>query len=697
MTVSGESAMDASAVTYAANEAIALCQALSRSHAIIEFNLDGTVITANENFLQLMGYELAEIVGQQHRIFVDREEVDTPAYQGFWKRLGQGQFESREYLRFGKHAKRVWIQATYNPIMGSDGKPTKVVKFCTDITQAKLRSIEADAFLKTVDKSNCIYELDSNQHYLHVNPQGARALGFSPDSLVGQPESRVMLDTDQGGSHYLQAWEKLRNGQMIEGEVRRKHINGQEVWLSGVASPVMGLDGSLKKVFFIGQDVTEKKRERLDAEGKIRAINKAQAVIEFDMAGKVLTANENFLKLTGYQLEEIQGRHHRAFVDPVYASSAEYQAFWERLSKGEQESGEYKRFGKGGKEIWIQANYNPVFDINGKPIKVVKFAVDVTENKLRNAEFEAKVAAIDLAQAVIEFDLDGHVLTANRNFLAAMGYTMREIQGQHHSIFCTPAYTQSLEYRDFWLKLSEGQLVTGRFSRVGKYNRTVWIQATYNPIMDVNGKVMKVVKYAYDVTKEVEMEHRISTKANEMSESVQSLIESITAIAANSGVAAEMAQEASTAAQSGFAAIQKSIVAIDAIQSSSARVSEIVHVIGEIANQTNLLAFNAAIEAARAGQHGVGFSVVAGEVRKLAERSSQAAREIAKLIDESAQQVNNGAQVSKDAATSFEGIMSSVKRTGGSVTEIANAAESQRHMAEEVTAVIQALAESAGV
>jgi len=207
---------------------------------------------------------------------------------------------------------------------------------------------------------------------------------------------------------------------------------------------------------------------------------------------------------------------------------------------------------------------------------------------------------------------------------------------------------------------------------------------------------VKIIKYAHDVTAEVLLERRINDKSREMTRSVHTLADSIVAIAANSGVAAEMAQEASSAAQSGHEAIQKSIAAIDTIQASSVKMSEIVRVIGEIANQTNLLAFNAAIEAARAGQHGVGFSVVAGEVRKLAERSSQAAREIAKLIDEAVMQVGHGASVSKDAAQSFEGIMSSVGRTGSSVSQIASAAETQRQLADQVSSLIHALAKGGG-
>jgi methyl-accepting chemotaxis protein len=379
----------------------------------------------------------------------------------------------------------------------------------------------------------------------------------------------------------------------------------------------------------------------------------------------------------------------------VDASGPDYQLFWDRLGRGEYASGEYKRVGQGGREVWIQATYNPIFDQRGNPVKVVKFATDVTQSKLRNAEFEAKVSAIERSQAMIEFDLDGHVLKANRNFLTAMGYTGREITGQHHSLFCTPAYTQSTEYQDFWLRLGEGEMVSGRFHRVGKYNRDVWIQATYNPVLDINGKVVKVVKYAYDVTKEVMLEKHISAKSKAMADLVQSLVESITAIAANTGLASDMAHDTNVAAKQGHEAILKAMSTIEAIQSGSTRMAEIVRVIGEIANQTNLLAFNAAIEAARAGQHGVGFSVVAGEVRKLAERSSLAAREIAKLIDESVLQVTTGAQVSKDASRSFEDILNSVRRTGTSVSEIAAAADVQQRMANEVASVIDDLSASA--
>ncbi|MBL4941571.1 MAG: PAS domain-containing protein [Colwellia sp.] len=238
-------------------------------------------------------------------------------------------------------------------------------------------------------------------------------------------------------------------------------------------------------------------------EGQREAISKAQAVIEFNMDGTIISANDNFLNALGYTLAEVQGQHHNMFVEPAFKESAEYREFWAKLNRGEYESKEYKRLGKGGKEVWIQASYNPIFDLNGKPYKVVKYATDVTAQKLENANFSGQIDAISKAQAVIEFNMDGTIITANANFLNALGYTLVEVQGQHHGMFVEPVFKASAEYREFWEKLNRGEYETKEYKRLGKGGKEVWIQASYNPILDLNGKPYKVVKYATDVTAQV--------------------------------------------------------------------------------------------------------------------------------------------------------------------------------------------------
>jgi len=239
---------------------------------------------------------------------------------------------------------------------------------------------------------------------------------------------------------------------------------------------------------------------RIDQAGQVAAINRSQAVIEFQLDGTIITANENFLNALGYTLDEVRGKHHSMFVEPAYKNTVEYQQFWDNLNRGQFQRAEYKRIGKGGREVWIQASYNPIMDAKGKPFKVVKYATDVTEQKLQNADFSGQIDAIGKSQAVIAFNMDGSIITANPNFLNALGYTLDEVKGKHHSLFVEPAYRGSAEYQQFWTALNRGEYQAAEFKRIGKGGREVWIQASYNPIMDLNGKPFKVVKYATDVT-----------------------------------------------------------------------------------------------------------------------------------------------------------------------------------------------------
>ena len=244
-------------------------------------------------------------------------------------------------------------------------------------------------------------------------------------------------------------------------------------------------------------------QRQAELEDQVKALHRVQAVIEFHLDGTIVHANDNFLQTLGYTLEEIQGKHHAMFVDAEYAQSREYRDFWANLGRGEFDAGQYRRIGKGGREIWIQASYNPVFDSNGRPYKVVKFATDITAQKFQAADFAGQLAAINKSQAVIEFDLEGRILAANENFLAAMGYALEEVRGQHHSMFAEPEHRQSAEYRAFWAKLGRGEYDAGQYKRLGKGGREVWIQASYNPIYDMNGRPFKVVKYATDITAQV--------------------------------------------------------------------------------------------------------------------------------------------------------------------------------------------------
>ncbi|MBL4686633.1 MAG: PAS domain S-box protein [Nannocystaceae bacterium] len=280
----------------------------------------------------------------------------------------------------------------------------------------------------------------------------------------------------------------------------------------------MGKNGKPFKVVKFATDITAQRLKDADASGQLAAVSKAQAVIEFNLDGTIITANDNFLDVVGYALDEIRGKHHRIFVDPTFSRSAEYADFWKGLNAGEFDAGIYKRIGKSGEEVWIQATYNPILDLSGKPFKVVKFATDITAQRLKDADVAGQLAAVGKSQAVIEFNLDGTIITANENFLGVVGYSLAEIQGRHHRMFVESEYSASGEYREFWRRLNAGEFNAGTYKRIGKGGKEAWIQASYNPIFDLDGMPFKVVKFATDVTEKVVSEERFRADMNVLQE-----------------------------------------------------------------------------------------------------------------------------------------------------------------------------------
>ncbi|MEY2936096.1 MAG: hypothetical protein RL033_6845 [Pseudomonadota bacterium] len=537
------------------------------------------------------------------------------------------------------------------------------------------------------------------------------------------------------------------------------------------------------------------------------AIDKTQAIIEFTPDGTILRANGLFLEAMGYSAAEIVGRHHRVFMDPNEVQRPEYRAFWEALGRGVPRSAVFKRLARGGREIWLQASYNPILDEKGAVLKVVKFATDVTQDQLKNADVQGQMMAVSKAQAVIQFELDGSIITANDNFLNVMGYSLAELKGQHHRMFVEPAAAQSTEYRSFWEALRRGEYQAAEYRRVGKGGKEVWIQASYNPILDMNGRPFKVVKYATDITAQMlkrrqdekdaqtygaevkrllelckaghlkergrleglsafyapmmagindvidalvrpvqeaaevlgqlaeqdltaritgdyagdhalikdnlnataeslerAMEQvlqsasqlkaassQISAGSQSLSqatnqqasslEEVSSTVEELSSMteqnASNANQAKGLADNAKKSADRGNGSMEQLSKAIDKIKGSADQTAKIVKTIDEIAFQTNLLALNAAVEAARAGDAGKGFAVVAEEVRSLAQRSAEAAKSTAELIEGSVKNAETGVRLSEEVSRQLKDIVTGSEKVNDIVVEIAAASAEQ--------------------
>lgn len=379
--------------------ASSIVAAIERSMGVIEFKPDGTIVRANDLFLAVVGYTQAEIQGRHHRIFVQPEEAAQRAYQDFWSRLSSGQVVPGQFERVTKRGRTVWLEATYNPLLDERGKVVGVVKFATDIT-AQVQSNHKSAAL-------------------------------------------------------------------------------------------------------------------------VKAIDQSQIMIEFDLRGNVLEANPVFLQVMGYTAAELAGKHHSFFTEPEYAASDAYRCFWSDLCSGKLFTGEYKRLGKGGKEVWLQAAYSPTVGSDGKVTGVVKVASDITEAKKLNLANSGKIAAIERSMGVIEFEPDGMILHANAVFLAVVGYSEDEIKGRHHRLFVKPEEAESAAYAAFWESLAAGNVVPGQFERVTKDGRAVWLEATYNPILDLNGRTVRVVKFATDITDKFEAAQQVADNARELQVALQ--------------------------------------------------------------------------------------------------------------------------------------------------------------------------------
>ncbi len=488
------------------------------------------------------------------------------------------------------------------------------------------------------------------------------------------------------------------------------------------------------------------------------AVDKTQAVMEFRLDGTVITANKKFLKLLGYTLDEVRNRHHTMFVFPDFRDTPEYKAFWDGLCNGKGIAYPYNHMAKGGTEVWLQTSYTPVLDASGKPYKIVKFATDITAQKRRDSDLGGQIAAVGKVMAVVEFGLEGKVITANENFLTLFGYTIEEVRGQDRSIFSEPSSDGGAAGQALWEKLCRGEHEVGQYKKIGKGGKAVWLQASYNPILDDDGKPFKIVVFATDITAQIRgsealqqavQETQAVVKAAEASDltqripmdgktgeiaalcaGVNGLIETMAAVivkiksaarevsnasaeiaasttdlsqrteeqaasleetsasmeqmsatvkknAENALLANQSAGETSAVADRGGEVVGKAVAAMARIEESSGKIADILGVIDEIARQTNLLALNAAVEAARAGDAGRGFAVVASEVRSLAQRSSQAAKDIKDLIVNSGGQVKEGVELVNRAGTALTEIVGSIKKVADLVSDIATASSEQ--------------------
>jgi len=473
---------------------------INKARCVIEFSAEGNITSVNALALNALHFQERELLNQHHRVLLGTTESTSAEYQDFWRNLSAGKSQTGLFKLQSKEGGTVWCQGYYAPVLTSEGQLRKVVCYLTDVTAEKEKVLGFSHEDEALNKSFGLLQCDLEGRILDCNDIFLKSLGYTKAELAGKNITTILSREDAQSQDYKHMWEQLAKGELQVKQVKRITKDGRELWFQVNYAPVKDAQGNAYKVMVYSVCITAEKIKNADYQGQLAAISKIQGVIELDLMGKILAVNANLCKTTGYTESEMLGNEHSLFVDAAYKSSPEYKAFWEKLARGEGVSGVFKRLGKGGKEIWLQETYNPILDLNGKPYKVVNYATDVTKYKMLDADNEGQLSSIDRALGSIEFALDGKITKVNKNFASVTGYSAQDLVGNHHSILVDGAYKASPEYKALWDKLNHGEFDAGTYKLIGKDGKEIWLQASYNPILDLNGKPYKIIKFAIDIT-----------------------------------------------------------------------------------------------------------------------------------------------------------------------------------------------------
>lgn len=688
--------MDVTDATNQATRNRRTLEALRETVSMAELDAEGHIVSATAPYCAYMKTEEAKIMGKNLRRFLDPEFHRGQEFSDAWTRVMKGEAAHLDLQHLTGEEKPAWMRAALIPITDESQQVTSVIEIGFDVNDDHNSLSDLRLRYDIINEVMGIFDIDHMGQFAAVNKRFCIMTGGYKEDFEDKEYKMLVPAEIAGTQDYSDFWDRLMNGETISGEFRRRGIDGREVWFHSTYAPLRARsDERVRRVMCISRDITTMKKKETDADGMIRAVERAMGVCDYSPDGTLTRASSNFLNMMGYSLEEVTGKSNAMFCPPEYADSDGFITFWRRLRDGQFLQFVDRRVANGNRDLWLRLSYFPIKNHRGQVERVIEFSNDVTDARLNQVELESKWEAAQQIFAVVEYDPDGKILSTNDGFLRMVGYSAREIVDQHHSIFCTADHIQSQDYRDFWMALAKGETRSGCFQFKARFDREMYLQANYSAVLDALGRVQKVIMYGMDVTDFVKFKSISLDKAMGIlgeAEAVRSAQDS----GRNEVVAlSDTLSSSRDKIANGEGALGSGLKELQGLQEAVKVISDTVATVSEIATQTNLLAFNAAIEAARVGENGEGFSIVADEVRRLAERNTAAAREIATQVRIVTERMESGSEQTETAIAALQSGNATLQDGIGRISGLLSAAESQSARVQELSRIAGDLREGA--
>lgn len=638
--------------------------ALSKSHCVIEFELDGTIIDANANFLSLMGYTLKEIQGKNHGIFFESSFASSTEYQQLWKKISHGELNADECKQLDKKGKEIWLQIFYSLIEDEEGNSVRIIALSRNITETKINQLaevaEHKVLIDMLNMTSIISHSDLTGRITDINEKYIEVSQYSREELIGSPHS-ITRHPDMPKALFKQVWNTIGHGKIFRGVIKNRKKDGEPYYVDAVIAPIMGNKGKPRKYIGVRYEITELEIERQNIRGILAAIDASNAYIEFDTNGNVLMANKNFLQLLGYQAEEIVGKHHRIFVEPEMANSQDYIQFWKDLNAGKNKSDVFKRMTKSGGEVWIQAVYTPVLDEMGRVIKILKIATDITTQTLKNIDYQNRVKGYSaFIRDVADGDLRQRVDTNGDNELSLIGNNLNTmVEG-------LTGITNQID--------EASSTLLGTFSQIHAAVNTQASAASQQAaaVSEITSTLEEVRATSAQNLDKAKQLGKVAEKARFEGDHGQKVLsQTISSMEVIRGQVENIAQT------------------ILALSEQTQQIREITEVVSSIAQQSKMLALNASIEAAKAGEAGKGFAVVAAEVKELAIQSQQSTVQVQKILQDIQRAADCAVMATEEGNKRVDDGVSLVEKSGEMMTQLSEVINETVHASKQIVAAVQ--------